>query len=182
MPSVWARLDTHSFYQDLSAEACSIFVDQSQVFASIKDIEAVNTARQGSKRKRKGSVQLNNASKKSNRSPSPGGEDLDAIDMDLYGSNNDDADEDKTMSEVNNSSKINQVQDEDSDMDEDDLYMSAPLQVVPQSDELIDELNVSNLGGLAADLESTWWCQLYLTDGSIAVSMLILTSTEQSML
>ncbi|GAB5591624.1 mRNA cleavage and polyadenylation factor subunit [Umbelopsis nana] len=155
--------------QDLSAEACSIFVDQSQVFASIKDIEVVNTARQGSKRKRKGSVQLNNASKKSNRSPSPGGEDLDAIDMDLYRSNNDDADEDKTMSEVNNSSKINQVQDEDSDMDEDDLYISAPLQVVPQSDELIDELNVSNLGGLAADLESTWWCQLYLTDGSIAI-------------
>jgi hypothetical protein len=146
-------------------------VDQSHTFASVKDLEAINLARKGPKRKRKDSIQNNYVNKKANRSPSPGGEHLDAIDMDLYGSHQDDEEEDKTMREVNNNSgsKPEEDRDDDSVMDEDDLYMNVAPQVAPQSDELIDELNVSNLGGLGADSEPSIWCQIYLTDGSLTV-------------
>jgi hypothetical protein len=100
---------------------------------------------------------------------------MDAIDMDLYGNNGDDVEEDKTMTEVNSrpNTTIEEDKDDDSMDEDDDLYMSAPPQVVPQSDELIDESNVSNLGGLGEDTASTMWCQIYCTDGSLKVCVFV---------
>jgi hypothetical protein len=175
LPYISIKILTIILFQDLSIEACFAFLDQSHTFASIKDLGTINAARKGSRRKRKNSVQLDNVNKKANRSPSPGGDDMDAIDMDLYGSNADDVEEDKTMTEVNSRpiATFEEDKDDDDSMGEDDdLYMSAPPQVVPQSDELIDESNVSNLGGLGVDTESTMWCQIYCTDGCLKVCAL----------
>lgn len=101
---------------------------------------------------------------------------MDAVDMDLYGGADDAAAEDSIMNEPETDQKPviqdGNVSDEDSDMDDDDLYMSAAPQVVPQSDELIDESNVSNLGGLGTEIESTTWCLTYHESGSLTVQFI----------
>jgi hypothetical protein len=150
-------------------------VDESQTFIRTKDLEAIVHARKGSKKKRKNGMDDNAPNKKSQRSTSPGVEDMDAVDMDLYGGAEDGAAEDSVMIEPENDQNVviqgANNSDEDSDMDDDDLYMSAAPQVVPQSDELIDESNVSNLGGLGTATESSTWCLTYHESGSLTVSL-----------
>ncbi|KAG2182258.1 hypothetical protein INT43_007185 [Umbelopsis isabellina] len=159
--------------QNDAITACSIFADESQTFIRTKDLEALVQARKGWKKKRKISIDDNAPNKKSQRSSSPAVEDMDAIDMDLYGGADDAAAEDSAMNEPETDQKPviqdGNVSDEDSDMDDDDLYMSAAPQVVPQSDELIDESNVSNLGGLGTETESSTWCLTYHESGSLTI-------------
>ncbi|KAM3586172.1 mRNA cleavage and polyadenylation factor subunit [Umbelopsis sp. WA50703] len=159
--------------QNDAITACSIFADESQTFIRTKDLEAIVQARKGSKKKRKNGMDDNAPNKKSQRSTSPGVEDMDAVDMDLYGGAEDGAAEDSVMIEPENDQNVviqgANNSDEDSDMDDDDLYMSAAPQVVPQSDELIDESNVSNLGGLGTATESSTWCLTYHESGSLTI-------------
>ncbi|KAI8337525.1 CPSF A subunit region-domain-containing protein [Chlamydoabsidia padenii] len=168
--------------------SASVFADTSGLFTLVKDKKkmqeeikkrrSTSSSRQQHKRKASDDINSDKASKKPHTPlvsslslPKTGNDEFDEVDMDLYGDSDDQGDGSNSNSVVTMTAP---AMDMDMDMDDDDddalLYQDTTTQPQSATTDVVDESNVSVIGGMREISQMvTLWCGVYYDNGGWAL-------------